>query len=88
MCGQPRTRWVKWQGKRRAACTTCYNRTRNGGDFLQPTIPPAVQHKTALLKAQKMIRSGITIGAAATAVGMNRRTLLNRLGRLASLEAV
>lgn len=87
-CGKPRTRWCGYKGKRHAACDRCYTRVLRGGDFFDLPKPPAVEHRKALLRARDLIRNGTSIAAAADIVGMKRRTLLNRLGRLASLETV
>lgn len=87
-CGAPRTRWAVHKGKRHAACARCYTRVLRGGDFFALPRPPALEHRKALLRARDMIRNGASIACAADTVGMKRRTLMGRLGRLASLETV
>lgn len=87
-CGRARERWAKVRGQKVPSCTACYNRLLRGGDFMRKYAHPVLEHKAALVRAKHMMRMGLSPNEAAAKVGMSRRTLLERLGRLASLEAV
>lgn len=87
-CSRISTRWVTLHGVKHRSCTICYNRVLRGGVWRRQFSSPALEHKKALTLALEMMRKGATIQAAADKVGMTRKTLMARIGRLASLEAI